>query len=129
MQLNESMQICLLALSSRHPEHTLAINEDLLGRQSLGTDGWKALDILELLQRTQPEILQAKALLVLDQQEGSMYLVNQSEETPALCIRWQGKLPPYQGNMSVRQEKMQRSTTRSFPKLVSKVETSAGLTL
>ena len=107
MRLNETLQICLLALVSRHPEHTLDINEDILGRQSLGTDGWKASDLLDLLQRTQPEILQAKALLVLEQQECSMYLLSRSEETPALCIHGQGELPPYQGNMDVRREKIQ----------------------
>jgi len=85
----------------------LDINEDLFGRQSLGTDGWKASDMLELLQRTQPEILHAKALLVLEQQERSMYLLGQSEKTPALCIHGQEKLSPYQGSMSVRKEKIQ----------------------
>ncbi|GAC1636649.1 MAG: hypothetical protein PVS3B3_34370 [Ktedonobacteraceae bacterium] len=112
MRLNENMQICLLALHSRYPEHTLDINENILGPQSLGADGWKALDIIELLQHTQPEILQAKALLMLDQhRECSIYLVKQSEETPALFIRWQGKQSPYQGDMSVRREKMQLSTS------------------
>lgn len=107
MRLNETLQICLLALVSRHPEYTLDINEVLLGLQSLGTDGWKASDILELLQRTQPEILHAKALLVLDQQERSIYLMSRSEETPAFSIHGQGKLPPYQGNMAIRIEKIQ----------------------
>ena len=106
MRLNETLQICLLALISRYPEYMLDINEDLLGRQSLGKDGWNASDLLELLQSTQPEILHSKALLVLDQQERSMYLLSQSAEIPALCIHGQGKLPPYQGNMAVRREKI-----------------------
>ncbi len=107
MRLNETLQICLLALMSRHPEYTLDINEHLLGRQSLGADGWKASDMLELLQRTQPEILHANALLVLEQQERSIYLLSQSEETPALSIYGQEKMPSYQGSMAVRKEKIQ----------------------
>lgn len=109
MQLNESLQNCLLALTSRYPENVVNINEDILKPQRLGADGWRALDILELLQSTHPEVLQTKARLVLDAQEGSIYLVDQSKKTPALYIHWEGKIPPYQGAMLERQEKHRRS--------------------
>ncbi len=109
MQLNENLQICLLALTSRYPENVVDINEDILEPQRLGTDGWRALDIIELLQSTHPEVLQTKAWLVLDSQECSMYLVDQSEEKPALRIHCEGKIPPYQGAMLERQEKHRRS--------------------
>jgi hypothetical protein len=109
MQLNENLQICLLALTSRYPENVVDINEDILEPQRLGTDGWRALDILELLQSTHPEVLQTKARLVLDSQECSIYLVDQSEETPALCIHCEGKIPPSQGAMLERKEKHRRS--------------------
>ncbi len=107
LQLNESLQICLLALDSRYPRNIVDINEEVLGPQSLGAEGWTASDIIELFQNTAPQMLQAKARVVVNAQRRGIYLIELSEEKPALrihCGEWGEKVPPYKGNMAARQE-------------------------
>lgn len=122
MHLNDNLHICLLALMSRHPESIVDINEDILGQQSLGAGGWTVVDIIELFQRT-PELLRAKARLVLDEQECSIYLMNQLEETPALYIHCAGKIPPCQRNMLTCKEKHEKrlmdDVSSSTPRMVT----------
>jgi len=110
LRLNENLQICLLALASRYPQHILDINEELLGPQSLGAEGWRASDIIELLQRTAPETLQARACLEVNTQRKGIYLLENSGETPAFWVHCgecgeKMPLPPYRGNMTARREK------------------------
>jgi hypothetical protein len=93
MQLNDSFQVCLLAVASRYPEHVVDINEALLGPQSRGAEGWTSLDVIEILQDTAPELLQARALLVVDTQKSEIYLLEHSEEIPAILVHCRGRLP------------------------------------
>ena len=105
LQLNESLQICLLALDSRYPRNIVDINEEVLGPQSLGAEGWTASDIIELCQNMAPQMLQAKARLVVNAQRRGIYLIELSEEKPALWIHCGvggEKVPPYKGNMAAR---------------------------
>ena len=103
MQLHENLQICLLALMHRKPNHVLDINETILGPQHYGAEGWRALDVIEMLVETSPELLQAPACLSMDVQETVVYLTNRSEVIPAFWIYCQGKIPPCQGNMQMRE--------------------------
>jgi hypothetical protein len=93
MQLNDSFQVCLLALASRYPEHVVDINEAILGPQSRGAEGWTSLDVIEMLQETTPEVLQATARLVVDTQKSEIYLIEHSEEIPAVLVHCRGRLP------------------------------------
>lgn len=105
MQLNENIQICLLALASRYPESIIDINEAVLGPQPLGAEGWRVQDILELFQTTTPHVLHTKATLVLNEQESMLYLVDvdPQKHLPALRIHCHGKISPSQGDMRSRQ--------------------------
>ncbi len=88
MKLHENLQICLLAIASRYPESTLDINEEVLGPQSFQTKKCTPSDLLELLQSHAPQLLHAPAQLVVDAQEGAIYLVEQSQQTPAFWLRY-----------------------------------------
>ncbi len=103
MQLNDSFQVCLLALASRYPEHVVDINEALLGPQSRGAEGWTSLDVIEILQDTVPELLQAAARLVIDTQKSEIYLLEHSEEIPAILVHCRGRLPKSRRNTGTGQ--------------------------
>lgn len=93
MQLMDKLQICLLAIASRFPYHVVDINEDVLGEQSFEATGWTSLGIIEQLERTAPQLLQAKALLIVSQQKSEIYLVGHSKHVPALMVHCRGRLP------------------------------------
>ena len=40
LQLTEKLQLCLLALANRYPHHSISMNEEILGPQTLGAEGW-----------------------------------------------------------------------------------------
>jgi hypothetical protein len=88
MKLNENLQICLLAIASRYPDSTLDINQEVLGPQSFQTEKCSPLDLMERLQSHVPQLLHAPAQLVVDAQERAIYLVEQSQQTPAFWIRY-----------------------------------------
>ena len=104
MQLHENLQICLLALMHRQPDHVLDINETIVGPQRYGAEGWRASDVIEMLVQTSPELLRASACLSMDGQETVVYLTARSEKIPAFWIYCQGKIPPCQGNMRAREQ-------------------------
>ncbi len=112
LQLTEKLQICLLALANRYPHHSISINEEILGSQSLGAEGWRAEDLIELLQNTSPQLLQAKARLEVTAQRKGIYLLERSEEVPAFwvyCGEMGEKTPSFRGDMATRQtEQKQR---------------------
>jgi hypothetical protein len=108
LQLEATLQICLLVLASRYPRHIVDINEKVLGPQSFEANGWTASDIIEIFESRAPQMLQAMARLENNTQRKGIYLLERSEETPAFwihCGEYGEKMPPYQGNLSARQEK------------------------
>lgn len=113
--LHESLQFCLLALESRCPRHILNINEEVLGPQSLGAEGWTAPDLIELFQNTYPLLLLERALLEVDCRCKGIYLLESSEQIPAFWVYFGGigeKMPEYRGNMAARQ-KNQLATSKA----------------
>ena len=88
MKLNENLQICLLAIASRYPDSTLDINQEVLGPESFQTEKCSPLDLMERLQSHAPQLLHVPAQLVVDAQERAIYLVEQSQQTPAFWIRY-----------------------------------------
>jgi hypothetical protein len=113
LRLTENVQICLLAITSRYPHHLVDINEAVLGPQRLGAEGWRAADLIELLQETTPQLLQARARLEVTTQRRGIYLLDRSEEVPAFwihCGEAGEKMPPARGTMTARQA--EQSPTR-----------------
>lgn len=86
MKLNENLRMCLLALASRYPDSSITFNEEVVGTQSRQADGYTPDGVIELLQGNAPHMLDAPARLVLDVQERVIYLVEQSQQTPAFRI-------------------------------------------
>lgn len=103
MQLEDRLQVCLLSLVSRYPDHVVDMNEAVLGSQRFGAENWFALDLIELLEQTRPEILQAMARLVVDPQRCEIYLLDHTDVIPAFLVHCRGKIPLCGGNMSWRQ--------------------------
>jgi hypothetical protein len=102
MELYDTLQICLLALASRYQDHVVDMNEELLGSQELGASGWRVLDIIEHLESTQAELLEAMAHMVVDTQKSEIYLLEHGEEIPAFLIHCRGRLPGCQGDVQTR---------------------------
>ena len=111
MQLNERLEICLLALANRYPRHVVDINEDVLGPQSLGANGWTAHDMIELLRLIHPALLDREADLIINTQESAIYLHTYAAQTPVLHIHCRGKLPSLQGNIAARRQALKLPQT------------------
>ncbi len=111
MQLNERLEICLLAIANRYTDHVVDINEDVLGPQSLGAEGWTSCDMIELLRYTQPTLLDVQADLIINTQESAIYLLEYSVQTPALHIHCRGKLPALKGNFASRRQVLKQPHT------------------
>ena len=95
MQINDNLSICLRALETRYPIHFVDINEALLGPQSFAAAGWTSPTIIAQLEKAAPELLQARARLVIDAQKSEIYLLERSEQLPALIIHCRGNLPAF----------------------------------
>ncbi len=93
MQLEDRLKICLLALESRYPEHVVDVNQELLAISIDSTQGWSADEIIEYLEQTNPTTLHKMARLVVDLQCSEIYLVEESEATPAFIVHCRGKIP------------------------------------
>jgi hypothetical protein len=85
VRLTEPLQICLLAVS-RYPEHSLEMNEALIGPQEVGTEGWRASELIALLQKIAPALLQEEARLEVTVQSRGIYLLERSEEMLAFWL-------------------------------------------
>jgi hypothetical protein len=92
MKLNENLRLCLLALVSRHPDSRISINEEVVGAQSTQAEEYTPFGVIELLQGHTPPVLDAPACLVLDAQERVIYLVEQSQQTPAFWIHYRERM-------------------------------------
>jgi hypothetical protein len=66
----------------------LDINQGVLGPQSFQTEKCSSLDLMERLQSHAPQLLHTPAQLVVDAQERAIYLVEQSQHTPAFWLRY-----------------------------------------
>jgi hypothetical protein len=76
MKLNEIFKICLLALASRYPTSIVDINETVLGHLSFWSEACSPLRLIELLQINAPQLLDAHACLVIDQQKSEIMKFN-----------------------------------------------------
>ena len=103
MKLDDTLQVCLLALASRYPKHVIDINENVLGLQQLGAEGWTAEGLIELLEHMHPELLQTTASIVIDIQRSEIYLPRYDPAIPVFLIHCRGKIPGCKGDASSRQ--------------------------
>lgn len=93
MQLEDRLKICLLALESRYPEHVIDVNQELMPMAGSSASGWSVSEIIEYLEQRNPVTLSQMARLVVDLQCSEIYLVEQSEATPAFIVHCRGKIP------------------------------------
>ncbi len=97
--LNESLQICLLALASRYPVHSIEVRDAAFETQGTRAKAWDALKLLVWLQGAAPELLQAPARMEIGIQKSEIYLLEHSQELPALTIHCQGNVEGYTGKI------------------------------
>ncbi|GCE20549.1 hypothetical protein [Dictyobacter kobayashii] len=95
MHLHDNLQICLYALDNRYPNHIVDINKGIIASKEIPLTGWRALELVELLLLTAPQLLQAEAIMVIDYDECSIYLPAISEIVPLCTIHCHGKIPPH----------------------------------
>jgi hypothetical protein len=116
MKLNENLRICLLAVASRYPTSTMDLNEEVIGPQCPKTGECTPSGLLELLQSYAPHMLDAPARLVIDAQERGIYLVEQSQQTPAFWIHYRERMQEEEiaslrsENVALRKEKRELKT-------------------
>jgi len=114
MYLHARLRICLLALESRYPEHTLQLNEQILGYLGFCSESWRTQEMLELLEDAAPDLLQEHAHLVIDEQRSEIYLVNRAEHIAALWLHCQGRIPQLTGNINVWRRRLLHARTAEF---------------
>src|SRR5437588_10060414 len=93
MQLNDILQMCLLALDSRYPRHRVDINEAVLEIYDVETQkwiemrGWTAHEIIAILKKAAPALLRSPAYLLIDASNSAIYLPEYSRKEPAFHFR------------------------------------------
>ncbi|HTD20362.1 MAG TPA: hypothetical protein VK667_12625 [Ktedonobacteraceae bacterium] len=93
MQLNDILQICLLALDSRFPRHKVDINEAVLEIYDVETQkwieirGWTADKTIAILKKAAPALLRSPAYLLIDASNSAIYLPEYSRKEPAFHLR------------------------------------------
>lgn len=98
MQLDDILQICLLALDSRYPRHRVDINEAVLEIYDVETQkwieirGWTADEIIATLKKAAPALLTSPAYLLVDASNSAIYLPEYSRKEPAFYLRCCGTI-------------------------------------
>jgi hypothetical protein len=103
MELHEILNICLLALESRRPTCVIEVNEAQLGRPGCWGEACAPGEMLKVLQRQAPRLLQAPARLVIDEAQSAIYLGECSEEEPAFWVYCGGCTPAQRARQQARQ--------------------------
>lgn len=98
MQLNDILQICLLALDSRYPRHRVDINEAVLEIYDVETQkwiemrGWTVDEIIAILKKAAPALLRSPAYLLIDGSNSAIYLPEYSRKEPAFHLHCCGMI-------------------------------------
>ncbi len=93
MYLNDTLQICLLSLTSRYPIHTVDFADGVITLPGIETKGWMAQEMIEFLDSYEPRLLQVPAFLLVDECNCEIFLPTYSEDRPAIHIHCRGKIP------------------------------------
>lgn len=92
MYLNDTLQVCLLALDSRYPRYKLDINVAVLQIYDvekqiwIKTHGWKVHSIIRTLEKVAPTLLRSPAYLLMDACNRAIYLPEYSLREPAFHV-------------------------------------------
>jgi len=96
MRLNESLKICLLALDCRYPKHVIDFNEDVVMIPGTEIRGWRAGELISLLEQDAPHMLKVQASLFIDECHAEIYISHYSDLSPAFYVHCRGLIPAYQ---------------------------------
>jgi hypothetical protein len=97
MKLHENLRLCLLALASRFPDDLVEIDEAVLDLHIYAPDGLTPQDMIGVLYRINPQLLQTEACLVMNAQESTIYLLDCSERMPAFWIHSPASVSSHEG--------------------------------
>lgn len=88
LKLHEPLRICLLALISRYPDCLIAMNQELLDLAGSWQGVQTAQGVLQELEAHTPELLDAPACLLIDDQQAqsALYLLDRSRQNPAFFL-------------------------------------------
>jgi hypothetical protein len=103
MELHERLNLCLLALESRHPTCVVEVNETLLGHPGSWGEACVPTEMREALRLRAPHLLLAPARLVIDPVQSAIYLIERSEEEPAFWVYCGGCTPAQRARQQARQ--------------------------
>ena len=106
MRLNDILRVCLLSLASRYPIHTVDFDDNVIDLPELETRGWTAQEMIEFLDSYAPDLLQAPALLLVDECNAEIFLPMYSEDQPAMYIHCRGKIPAPHRHLVEKRQKM-----------------------
>jgi len=96
MYLHDIMRICLLALNTRYPEHSVDIDAQVCGLPEIPEKRWKAIQVIELFDDLAPHLLIEPASLYITDQRCAIFLPRFTRERPAIVIHCRGKIPASQ---------------------------------
>ncbi|GLV53508.1 hypothetical protein KDH_03610 [Dictyobacter sp. S3.2.2.5] len=111
MYLEDILSVCLQGLNSRYPDHVIDINLEIMTLANIDTRGWKADELIKHLDENAPHFLQKMARMIINSCETTIYLLDISEETPALWLHCQGRLPPCHEHSSNAQKAGRQNMT------------------
>src|SRR5258708_16411507 len=97
MKLHENLRLCLLALASRFPDNLVEIEEVILDLHISAPDGLTPQDMIGALYRTNPQLLQTEACLVMNAPASAIYLLASSEQMPAFWIHSPASVSSHEG--------------------------------
>ncbi len=111
MRLDDILRICLLSLASRYPIHTIDLDDQVIALPEIETRGWTAQEMVEFLDSYAPHLLQAPALMIVDECNCAIFLPLHSEDRPAIHIHCRGKIPPPHKHLAEKRRKIPSSVS------------------
>lgn len=93
MYLNDILRVCLLALESRYPVHSLNVHASLLKTFAGEREGWSAEEIMRWLEEVDPALLEQPAILHIDASTSAIFVPTYLQQEPAFYLHCQGHIP------------------------------------
>jgi len=104
MYLHDNLQVCLYALESRYPNHIVDISPGIIESRGVSLTGWRAPEVVNMLARTVPQLLEAPAEMIIDYGACAIYLPDISATMPLCTIHCLGKVQPYMSHSENRSQ-------------------------
>jgi hypothetical protein len=93
MELHDILRVCLLALSTRYPAHSIDVHAFLLSTFAGEREGWQAEEVIRWLEALDPTLLERPATLRIDASICAIYLPEYSQQEPAFHLHCRGQIP------------------------------------